>query len=192
MIGMTTASALRPAPHAGKLLLATDLSPASDAATDEAFELAARLRVPLLIVSVIDPGQLRLPGGHFGGRVDQVRAQREIAAQELVQRGRRVSVSVSFLIWEGDPGEAIIEAARAGVQIGLVAAGASFTRVTVDGGTSASIGSSASVAPVSDSFQAGSSTVDTSAAQPPKTKTDRQPRDVNQIESGPAKLSPKV
>ena len=113
MIGMTTASALRPAPHAGKLLLATDLSPASDAATDEAFEMAARLRVPLLIVSVIDPGQLRLPGGHFGGRVDQVRAQRAIAAQELVQRGRRVSVSVSFLIWEGDPGEAIIEAARA-------------------------------------------------------------------------------
>lgn len=113
MIGMTTASEVHPAPQAGKLLLATDLSPASEAATDEAFELAGRLRVPLLIVSVIDPGQLRLPGGHFGSRVDQVRAQREIAAQELVQRGRRVGVSVSFLIWEGDPGEAIIEAAQA-------------------------------------------------------------------------------
>ena len=63
-------------------------------------------------MSVIDPGQLRLPGGHFGARVDQVRTLREIAAQELVQRGRRIGIAVSFLIWEGDPGEAIIEAAR--------------------------------------------------------------------------------
>ena len=96
----------------GKLLLATDLSPASATATDEAFELAVRLRVPLLIVSVIDPGQLRLPGGRFGARVDQVRAQREQVAQDLVEQGRRAGVEVSFLVWEGDPGESIIEAAR--------------------------------------------------------------------------------
>ncbi len=97
----------------GKLLLATDLSPASAPATDEAFELAARLDVPLLIVSVIDPGQLRLPGGRFGARVDQVRAQREQVAQGLVEKGRRAGIGVSFLVWEGDPGESIIEAARA-------------------------------------------------------------------------------
>jgi nucleotide-binding universal stress UspA family protein len=97
----------------GKLLLATDLSPASAAATNEAFELAARLGVPLLVVSVIDPGQLRLPGGRFGARVDQVRSQRELVAQELVERGRVTGIDVSFLIWEGDPGESIIEAARA-------------------------------------------------------------------------------
>ncbi len=97
----------------GKLLLATDLSPASEHATHEAFELGARLRVPLLIVSVIDPGQLRLPGGRFGTRVDQVRAQREQTAQDLVEQGRRAGITVSFLIWEGDPGESIIEAARA-------------------------------------------------------------------------------
>ncbi len=101
------------ASRVGKLLLATDLSPASAAATDEAFELAGRLGVPLLVVSVIDPGQLRLPGGRFGLRVDQVRAQREIIAQDLVERGRRMGIGVSFLIWEGDPGESIIEAARA-------------------------------------------------------------------------------
>jgi nucleotide-binding universal stress UspA family protein len=97
----------------GKLLLATDLSPASAPATDEAFELAARLQVPLLIVSVIDPGQLRLPGGRFGARVDQVRAQREEVAQTLVEQGRRAGIAVTFLVWEGDPGESIIEAARA-------------------------------------------------------------------------------
>ncbi len=97
----------------GKLLLATDLSPASATATDEAFELATRRRVPLLIVSVLDPGQLRLPGGRFGARVDQVRAQREQVAQDLVEQGRRAGIAVSFLVWEGDPGESIIEAARA-------------------------------------------------------------------------------
>ena len=97
----------------GKLLLATDLSPASAAATEQAFELAARLSVPLLIVSVIDPGQLRLSGGRFGQRVDQVRTEREKVAQDLVERGRRVGVTVSFLIWEGDPGESIVEAAVA-------------------------------------------------------------------------------
>jgi nucleotide-binding universal stress UspA family protein len=96
----------------GKLLLATDLSPASSAATEQAFELAAQLGSPLLVVSVIDPGQLRLPGGRFGQRVDQVRSQREVVAQDLVERGRRIGVTVTFLIWEGDPGESIVEAAR--------------------------------------------------------------------------------
>ncbi len=97
----------------GTLLLATDLSTASAAATEAAFDLASRLGSSLLIVSVIDLGQLRLPGGRFGSRVDQIRAQQEVAAQELVGRGRRTGVSVAFLIWEGDPGESIIEAATA-------------------------------------------------------------------------------
>lgn len=113
---MTAIPMANPAPplaRYGKLLLATDLSPASSAATEQAFELAARLRAPLLVVSVIDPRQLRLPGGRFGQRVDQVRAQREVVAQELVERGRALGVAVSFLIWEGEPGESIVEAARA-------------------------------------------------------------------------------
>lgn len=97
----------------GTLLLATDLSAASAAATEVAFDLASRLGSSLLIVSVIDLGQLRLPGGRFGSRVDQIRAQQEVAAQELVGRGRQTGVSVAFLIWEGDPGESIIEAATA-------------------------------------------------------------------------------
>jgi nucleotide-binding universal stress UspA family protein len=108
---MTTAAYGRLAlivPRYGKLLLATDLSPASAAATEQAFELAQRLGSPLLIVSVIDPGQLRLPGGRFGQRVDQVRAQRELVAQDLVERGRRIGLTVSFLIWEGDPGRGTV------------------------------------------------------------------------------------
>lgn len=94
------------------LLLATDLSPASEAATEQALDLARRLGARLLAVSVIDPGTLRLPGGRFGARIDQVRASREREAQVLVRRGRELGVPVTFLIWQGDPGEVIVEAAR--------------------------------------------------------------------------------
>lgn len=95
------------------VLLATDLGPASAHAADRALDLAARLSAPLLIVSVIDPLRLRLPGGRFATRVDQVRASREAAAQELVARGRERGVPATFLIWEGEPGESIVAAAEA-------------------------------------------------------------------------------
>jgi nucleotide-binding universal stress UspA family protein len=96
-----------------RLLLATDLSEASEAATDEAFELAKRLGASLLVVSVIDPGSLLMPGGRFRARVDQVRERQEEQAQELVERGREAGVEVAFLVWTGDPGDMIVEAAEA-------------------------------------------------------------------------------
>jgi nucleotide-binding universal stress UspA family protein len=96
-----------------KVLLATDLTDASGPATDEAIRLSKALGATLLAVSVIDPGALRLPGGRFSARVDQVRATREVAAQELVARGRRSGVQVRFMIWHGDPGPAIVDAADA-------------------------------------------------------------------------------
>jgi nucleotide-binding universal stress UspA family protein len=102
-----------PPPRVRKLLLATDLSEASTAATEEAFELAGRLGASLLIVSVIDPGSLRLPGGRYHARMDQVRARREALAQALVERGREEGVAVSFLVWDGDPGDMIVSAAEA-------------------------------------------------------------------------------
>ena len=106
-------AAERPRAHVKKLLLATDLSEASAAATDEAFELAIRLGASILAVSVIDPGSLLMPGGRFRVRIDQVREKREQLAQELVERGREAGVEVSFLIWTGDPGDMIVEAAEA-------------------------------------------------------------------------------
>jgi nucleotide-binding universal stress UspA family protein len=102
-----------PPPQLDKLLLATDLSEATISATDQAFELAHRLGASLLIVSVIDPGSLRLPGGRYSARMDQVRERREQLAQTLVERGRGEGVEVSFLVWEGDPGDMIVEAAEA-------------------------------------------------------------------------------
>lgn len=93
-------------------MLATDMGPASAAATDEAFRLAGALGARLLAVSVIDPRTLQLPGGRFRSRVDQERGRLEEAAAELVLRGRRDQVVTSFLIWEGDPAESIVEAAK--------------------------------------------------------------------------------
>ncbi len=99
-------------PAFSQIILATDLGPASSAATDEAFRLAAALDARLLAVSVIDPRTLQLPGGRFRSRIDQERGRLEEAAAELVLRGRHHQVATSFLIWEGDPAESIVEAAK--------------------------------------------------------------------------------
>ncbi len=96
-----------------RVLLGTDLSPTSLLATDRAFDLAQRLGADLLVVSVIDPSDLRQQAGRTGGRWDEVRDRRQAAAQELVARGRAMGVAVSFLVWTGDPGESIVSAAEA-------------------------------------------------------------------------------
>jgi nucleotide-binding universal stress UspA family protein len=103
----------RPRDHYGSVLLATDLSTTSTPAEEEAMRLAANLGARLIAVSVIDPGALRLPGGRFSARVDQVRGERETAAQALVARGHDAGVPTEFLVWEGDPGESIVDAATA-------------------------------------------------------------------------------
>ncbi|MGZ8438679.1 MAG: universal stress protein [Candidatus Limnocylindrales bacterium] len=109
-VPVRSSAGLRPAFR--QVMLATDMGPASAAATDEAFRLAGALGARLLAVSVIDPRTLQLPGGRFRSRVDQERGRLEEAAAELVLRGRRDQVVTSFLIWEGDPAESIVEAAK--------------------------------------------------------------------------------
>jgi nucleotide-binding universal stress UspA family protein len=100
---------LRPAKAVRRILLATDLSPASAGATEHAIDLAHDLGASLLIVSVIDP-EARGAGIRIQ-RMDQRRAAREHAAQALVVRGRQAGIATSFLVWEGEPGPAIVEAA---------------------------------------------------------------------------------
>lgn len=102
----------RPRRAVQRVLLATDLSPASEGATRQAIDLAHDLGASLLVVSVIDP-DARGTLGARGERMDQRRAARELAAQAVVVRGRQAGIAVSFLIWEGDPGPAIVEAAAA-------------------------------------------------------------------------------
>jgi nucleotide-binding universal stress UspA family protein len=96
-----------------RILLATDLSPTTDLATEWAFELARRNDASLLVVSVIDPNDLVLPDGGIRVGVDQVRDRRQAVAQQLVQRGREIGLKVDFLVWTGAPGESIVEAAQA-------------------------------------------------------------------------------
>jgi nucleotide-binding universal stress UspA family protein len=96
-----------------RLLLATDLSAASDQAATEAIRLAAGLGAQLLVLSVVDARGLRLPGGRFLRRVDQERARIETGVQGLVRRARAVGVRATFLVWEGDPAEVILAACAA-------------------------------------------------------------------------------
>ncbi len=100
-------------PDIRRVLLGTDLGHTSELATDRAFDLARRHGADLLVVSVIDPGDLRQTASRVGIRWDQVRDGRHEAAQALVARGRAMGVAVSFLVWTGDPGESIVSAAEA-------------------------------------------------------------------------------
>jgi nucleotide-binding universal stress UspA family protein len=96
-----------------RVLLATDLSAVSQQATDRAIELAVGHGADLIVLSVVDPGRLRLPGGRFLRRIDQERSRLEAGAQELVARARAAGARATFLVWEGDPADAIIEASQA-------------------------------------------------------------------------------
>lgn len=96
-----------------RMLVATDASATSAAAERAGVEIAARVGASLVFVSVIDPSRLRLPGGLFHTRVDQARSQREAALARIVARARELGVAAQFLIWEGDPGSSVIEAADA-------------------------------------------------------------------------------
>lgn len=96
-----------------RVLVATDATATSTGAERAGIELAARVGASLIVLSVIDPSRLRLPGGLFHTRVDQVRAERESALALVVDVARRHGVTAQFLIWEGDPGAAVIEAAEA-------------------------------------------------------------------------------
>lgn len=55
-------------------------------------------------------------------RMDQRRAEREAAAQQLVAHGRQAGLPVSFMVWEGEPGQSIVDAAAA-EQVDLVVVG---------------------------------------------------------------------
>jgi nucleotide-binding universal stress UspA family protein len=94
------------------ILVATDTSATSASAERAGIELAARVGAGLILLSVIDPSRLRLPGGLFHTRVDQVRSDRQSSLARIVVEARKHGVAALSLIWEGDPGAAVIEAAE--------------------------------------------------------------------------------
>lgn len=94
------------------ILLATDLSQASSAATDQAVELAARLDARLVFINVID--ERRTPDGtEHHARLDQVRARREEAMIALTADAGQAGARADFLVWAGDVGRSIVAAAAA-------------------------------------------------------------------------------
>jgi nucleotide-binding universal stress UspA family protein len=100
--------------HRGRIatvLLATDLTAASEEATVEAIDLAASLEARLLIVNVIDPSAAKLAS--VASRVDQIRAEREPRLLEVVQRARAWGVESTHLLWTGEAGKSIVAAAEA-------------------------------------------------------------------------------
>jgi nucleotide-binding universal stress UspA family protein len=97
----------------GPIVLGTEFGRVSTAAERVAIELARRAGVPLVIVHGIDPGRLRLASGRFLQRIDQAHAAREAEAVPLLERVRGAGVEPQLLIWDGDPANCILEAARA-------------------------------------------------------------------------------
>lgn len=127
-----------------QIILATDLKAVSEGAAVRAIALAVEHGANLIILSVVDPDGLRLPGGLFLRRIDQERAHVEARAQALVMRARAAGARATFLVWEGDPVETILsacEAERADIvilgshergRIGRLVLGSISTRVSQD------------------------------------------------------------
>ena len=101
-----------PAPGRPRILLAVDLTPASREAAQEAIKRARDDGADLIVLSVVEQHNLHLPGGG-SRRVDQERDRLAAGAQAIVQQAREAGVRATYLIWEGDPAEAILEASHA-------------------------------------------------------------------------------
>jgi nucleotide-binding universal stress UspA family protein len=101
-----------PIAPARRVLLAVDLTDASDGAVAEAIRVAAADGADLIVLSVVEPSNLHLPGGE-SRRVDQERDRLETGVREIVRRAREAGVRATHLVWEGDPAEVILDAAFA-------------------------------------------------------------------------------
>ena len=97
---------------ARRVLLAVDQRTASKGSVDEAIRLALAEHADLIVLSVLEPSNLRLPGGLMR-RVDQERDRLETGARAIVRQAREAGLSATYLIWEGDPAETILEASSA-------------------------------------------------------------------------------
>ena len=79
------------------VLLATDLERSSRRAAAEAIRLATEHGAVLIVLAV--------------ARSHRDRARLEAGAEAIAERARAAGVSATSVVWHGDPGEAILEAA---------------------------------------------------------------------------------
>ncbi|MGA3030397.1 MAG: universal stress protein [Candidatus Limnocylindrales bacterium] len=93
------------------ILLATDGSPASQSASEEAIDLATQVGARLLVVSVLGASTRPSEASAEPGGPADSRDSLTTKAQVLVQRAKAAGANATFLVWEGEPGEAIVAAA---------------------------------------------------------------------------------
>jgi nucleotide-binding universal stress UspA family protein len=99
-------------PSPRRVLLAVDQRSAAKGSVDEALRIACEDHAELIVLSVLEHSNLHLPGG-LTRRVDQERDRLETGARRIVRRAREAGVVATYLIWEGDPAETILEASSA-------------------------------------------------------------------------------
>jgi nucleotide-binding universal stress UspA family protein len=97
---------------ARRVLLAVDLAGSAAAASAGAIERARQDHADLVVLSVLEPHNLHLAGSR-SKRVDQERDRLASGAQAIVRRAHDVGVAATYLIWEGDPADTILEATAA-------------------------------------------------------------------------------
>jgi nucleotide-binding universal stress UspA family protein len=113
---MTGALAAPTSPVTGRrpietVLLATDLSAASEHATERAIEMAVALGARLLVLNILEHRRLDGYGSH--ARVDQARAEREGVLRGLVRRARDAGARCEYMLWAGEPSGSIVAVADA-------------------------------------------------------------------------------
>jgi nucleotide-binding universal stress UspA family protein len=101
-----------------RILVATDLTPASEPALAEAFELAKESRAELQIAYVHQPSNIApaeaVAGGVFDEWVQNLRDRAREMLQALVEKARKEGVVAEGLFLSGNPDEAIALTAEAG------------------------------------------------------------------------------
>lgn len=94
------------------VVLATDGLPASEPANEQAIDLATQMDARLIVVSVVassrEPSEAPVGGNGVSG---DSRASVATRAQGIVQKAKAAGADATFLVWEGEPGDAIVAAA---------------------------------------------------------------------------------
>jgi nucleotide-binding universal stress UspA family protein len=98
--------------HFETILFATDGSAASEPASERAIDLAAQVDARLLVVAVVNTSS-RQPSERADASMPESKEALSTRAQGIVQRAKAAGADASFLVWEGDPGPAIVAAAEA-------------------------------------------------------------------------------
>lgn len=109
--GLSAAEEARASNLPRVIALATDLSEASEPATEHAIELAARLGARLVVINVLERRRATAPGGR--ARAARVRAEREHALRPIVRRAHERGVQAESLVWAGHVAPGILAVAEA-------------------------------------------------------------------------------